>query len=74
MAYDDTIARMQMKDCPICIDMTYIDADGLEHILFDICEVHMKVTDHARRIGERDGRGNVKGDRGGERDRGGGLQ
>ena len=61
MAYDDTIARMQMKDCPICIDMTYIDADGLEHILFDICEVHMKVTDHARRIeGKKDDLGGKK--------------
>lgn len=42
-AYELAIRRFHQKDCPLCLDLCYTDSDGLEHIMFDVCQVHLKM-------------------------------
>jgi hypothetical protein len=34
-----------MDPCPLCLDISYRDADGVEHLLFDLCEIHQHAAE-----------------------------
>ena len=33
----------QMDPCPLCMDISYTDAEGVEHLMFDLCEIHREI-------------------------------
>ena len=35
---------LHMDPCPLCLDISYIDAEGIEHLMFDLCEVHRQIS------------------------------
>ena len=43
----------RMNPCPLCLDISYTDADGVEHELFDLCEIHRNVHETCESFGVR---------------------
>lgn len=56
----DPYRKFKQKDCPACLDLSWLDEDGNEHIVFDICITHLKmgVEENVRDFGNRKQRRN----------------
>ena len=40
MSFEDLL---RLTDpCPLCLDISYVDADGVEHEIFDLCAIHRR--------------------------------
>lgn len=52
------LRKVRQKDCPACIDMTYWDRDGVEHVVFNICPTHLAMgeEENARDFKDTDGK------------------
>ena len=40
---NNSLRKLKQKDCPLCVDTIYVDGKGKKHILFTICDVHLKM-------------------------------
>lgn len=41
MDLQNILKRYKQSECPMCLDISYKDADGKEHVIYDICQVHV---------------------------------
>jgi hypothetical protein len=38
---DPILRKYAQKDCPMCLDISYTDAEGVVRYLFDVCTTHL---------------------------------
>ena len=34
------LSILDSSECPMCLDVSYTDSDGVEHVVFDLCNIH----------------------------------
>ena len=47
---NNALRRVNQRNCPDCIDTSYVDKDGKLHIIFDVCEVHRNIGNEETEI------------------------
>jgi hypothetical protein len=47
--------KFKQRDCPACLDLSWVDDEGEEHIVFNICDTHLQMgeEENERDFGKR---------------------